>query len=377
LTDFGLTSGGTSRQAQTTRYSRGTDCYRAPELMCGTVPKYSNKVDMWAIGCILYELVHKQKRFNSDWEMAKHVMAVESGQNPDIDVKAEMVPDERKRSFIVQKLKDLLSIDPNKRPGAKILYEKFTTWGDDVEGKELESNQNTSRARFESQTSDNQIQQIPLVPESPTSNVEEYVPDQEPEILSSTIQSQGLAIDQQLSSLHFETDISRGRNSDDTASSTGETASHTSIPRDPEPSLNEYGPIERRLPYTLAKDGIEFTPIMASNTPTLVERSISHPFIYFEVIDISTFRHHRGADLASFHREDQNAASRIQGFTVREDMTLASFYLEVAGRYGVAPGSDNTRLWRMVRRQNGTMRPNVQITPRDLCLSSHPFYSAD
>jgi serine/threonine protein kinase len=33
IADFGLTAEGTSKQARTTRYSMGTPCYRAPELM--------------------------------------------------------------------------------------------------------------------------------------------------------------------------------------------------------------------------------------------------------------------------------------------------------------------------------------------------------
>lgn len=46
--------------AITTVYSRGTPAYRAPELLMGKYA-FSNKVDVWYIGCILYELVVGQR----------------------------------------------------------------------------------------------------------------------------------------------------------------------------------------------------------------------------------------------------------------------------------------------------------------------------
>src|SRR5271155_2995181 len=53
--DFGLTAEGTSKRAHATRYARGTPCYRAPELLRERA-EYSNKVDIFAMGCILFEL---------------------------------------------------------------------------------------------------------------------------------------------------------------------------------------------------------------------------------------------------------------------------------------------------------------------------------
>jgi len=51
-------------------FSNGTPCYRAPELL-RTAPTYTNKVDIWGLGCILYELLFEQKLFNSDWEVSE------------------------------------------------------------------------------------------------------------------------------------------------------------------------------------------------------------------------------------------------------------------------------------------------------------------
>jgi serine/threonine protein kinase len=65
LTDFGLTRDGSSQIAHVTRYSRGSECYRAPELLLGH--PYTNKVDIWPLGCILFELVFGSKAFSNDF----------------------------------------------------------------------------------------------------------------------------------------------------------------------------------------------------------------------------------------------------------------------------------------------------------------------
>src|SRR5271154_2155911 len=58
LTDFGLATEGSSRTNRPTPYSRGTSGYRASELMdsWGDLAMYNNKVDIWTMGFILYEL---------------------------------------------------------------------------------------------------------------------------------------------------------------------------------------------------------------------------------------------------------------------------------------------------------------------------------
>jgi len=65
LGDLGTVADGTSKHFNTTRYSRGTACYRAPEILQEPA-KYNNKADIWAFGCIVYELATKKKAFDSD-----------------------------------------------------------------------------------------------------------------------------------------------------------------------------------------------------------------------------------------------------------------------------------------------------------------------
>ena len=68
VADFGLTMQGTSRNAHITHTGRGTACYRAPELLReGRQSTFNNKVDIWSLGCILYELITNQLAFSNDY----------------------------------------------------------------------------------------------------------------------------------------------------------------------------------------------------------------------------------------------------------------------------------------------------------------------
>src|ERR1700738_4270707 len=66
LTDFGTASKATSRTLHTTRHSRGSNSYRAPEILHDE-GKYNNKSDIFALGCILYEVTTGEKLFPSDF----------------------------------------------------------------------------------------------------------------------------------------------------------------------------------------------------------------------------------------------------------------------------------------------------------------------
>jgi Protein kinase domain/Ankyrin repeats (many copies) len=67
LTDFGFTSEAMST-AKTTLYARGTPGYRAPELFSDQKPQFSNRSDIWALGCILHELSTGRSVFANDYE---------------------------------------------------------------------------------------------------------------------------------------------------------------------------------------------------------------------------------------------------------------------------------------------------------------------
>src|SRR5271170_759712 len=65
VADFGITTAGTSKRLIATNNQRGTLHYLAPEIiLCEPgVPSYNNKVDIWSLGAILYELCTGKKAF--------------------------------------------------------------------------------------------------------------------------------------------------------------------------------------------------------------------------------------------------------------------------------------------------------------------------
>jgi serine/threonine protein kinase len=68
ITDFGLTFEGTSRHKYTTQSGRGTQGYRAIELL--REERFVTKAsDIWALGCIFYELAFKEKLFSTDFKV--------------------------------------------------------------------------------------------------------------------------------------------------------------------------------------------------------------------------------------------------------------------------------------------------------------------
>jgi len=67
VADFGISTPGTSQRLIATRDARGTLHYGAPEILLSDadIPCYTNKVDIWGIGLILFELLTAKKAFQS------------------------------------------------------------------------------------------------------------------------------------------------------------------------------------------------------------------------------------------------------------------------------------------------------------------------
>lgn len=110
LADFGLTASSTSREnyMPQSHRRRGASTYRAPEML-SEHPRYRSKVDIWSMGCILYELVSLESAINVK-SVSTHLTA--TFQKP------------FQRLFSVFIL-DMLCMDPHKRPSARELQELF------------------------------------------------------------------------------------------------------------------------------------------------------------------------------------------------------------------------------------------------------------
>ena len=111
LADFGISAMATSKMARSTKQGRGSLGYCAPELLTQP-PTYSNKVDIWALGCILYELVTGDKLFTSDLHTLKY-FAGEVGS--DLSISVASLPRFLDDHITQNMVQDLLSRERNRR----------------------------------------------------------------------------------------------------------------------------------------------------------------------------------------------------------------------------------------------------------------------
>lgn len=117
IADFGLMSEGTSSAANLTTSARGTNGYRAPELLAENKRSYNNKVDIWSMGCILYELAVGIRAFSSDWRILHYSQSKEI-----LEIPPGCLVDEHWRSILSNLMGCTLNIDPAQRiPASHLL----------------------------------------------------------------------------------------------------------------------------------------------------------------------------------------------------------------------------------------------------------------
>ena len=122
LTDFGLSCEGSSKTNRPTQYGRGTPGYRAPELIeSDREPSFNNKVDIWAMGCILYEFATGIRLFKSDWEVLKYSIS-----GKDMEIVLDDTFDAFSKEYITEHIIEMLRIAPSERPSAANLSQDFT-----------------------------------------------------------------------------------------------------------------------------------------------------------------------------------------------------------------------------------------------------------
>jgi len=139
IADFGFTCPGSSSLAYSNS-TRGTDAYRAPELLRGG-SRFSRKSDIWALGCILYEMCMRRKAFRGDWEIsdwltgsAEPNISIPSYRSPDgrcarcsnLHGELSLKPNDLEDINVI--LRALLSIDTSIRPAARDLKLTLQLW---------------------------------------------------------------------------------------------------------------------------------------------------------------------------------------------------------------------------------------------------------
>lgn len=121
IVDFGTSSHATSTKAHTTRLGRGTASYRAPEIISEDA-RYTNKVDIWALGCILFELATGGKAFSADWNVHEYAVT-----NSVIDISIPLLPPVLE-SHLSANIQALLEKVPRQRPRASTIRLMLTMY---------------------------------------------------------------------------------------------------------------------------------------------------------------------------------------------------------------------------------------------------------
>ena len=115
VADLGLTVHGEPRKPIVTDEGKGTLGYHAPEIVLAKfVPKlYTNKLDIWGLGLIIYELATGIKMFQDKQDLRKY--DEEGGK-----LSRTSFPFHGQTSdFLYNKIVEMLHIWPDKRPDAE------------------------------------------------------------------------------------------------------------------------------------------------------------------------------------------------------------------------------------------------------------------
>lgn len=102
----------------------GTPGYSAPELINHI--HFDEKVDIWAMGCILHELLIGKPLFGNNWDVASYAEKANLGTESDIlqpfknqvVSRLDSIPNWHQRMVIEGALPGMLRVSPRRRPSA-------------------------------------------------------------------------------------------------------------------------------------------------------------------------------------------------------------------------------------------------------------------
>ena len=139
--DFHLTRSGDGETLIHSSLCAGTESYRAPELIESA--HFSNKVDIFGMGCIVFELLKQRKAFYSSYAVLE---ASRGRKYPDLGRKPSFVVSETTFDFLKRLIRQMLSFDPTVRPTAKDVYEELKRWR--LEGPPNEFERSSSKTEI-------------------------------------------------------------------------------------------------------------------------------------------------------------------------------------------------------------------------------------
>ena len=105
---------------KTTEAARGKQGYRAPELLRGDKAQYNKKVDIWSLGCILFEISTGQKAFDTDFCVFEFIFSKIKR-----DLPFSTWFDEITRTIVSSWVNEMLEIEFQKRPSVDQLCQRL------------------------------------------------------------------------------------------------------------------------------------------------------------------------------------------------------------------------------------------------------------
>lgn len=125
IADFGFSTERASTTTLETDARRGTPSYRAPELL-RKIPSFNDRTDIWALGCILYELASGKKAFGDDWDVLEYTRM-----NMKFTVQFEPFVEMDIRLPLANLVLAMLEVHPKARPSSNELRTLFSAMIDE------------------------------------------------------------------------------------------------------------------------------------------------------------------------------------------------------------------------------------------------------
>ena len=121
MADFGFTSEATSTTLRIAISAKGTQGYRAPELLESEGGVFTSRADIWSMGCILYELAIGKRAFSDDLATLRYKTSSSS-----LNIVLDEDFSSKCKESITENIVRMLKVDFLSRPSAAILLESFS-----------------------------------------------------------------------------------------------------------------------------------------------------------------------------------------------------------------------------------------------------------
>ena len=131
LTDFGFSKPFEEDEEQESSQRSGSEGYTAPELANRQIPgQYSEKTDIWAFGCLLFELASTKRRpaFKYDYHGVMYSKNPQENPMPQLQSSDNPLLDKVTLTNINWAIGRCFEINPKQRASTGELLKQFSSW---------------------------------------------------------------------------------------------------------------------------------------------------------------------------------------------------------------------------------------------------------